>query len=382
MNFRRKSKLWINTKRESTLTSLDDQKYMARALRLAERGRYSTHPNPCVGCVIVREGKIVGEGYHVMAGKGHAEANALREAGELAKESTVYVTLEPCSFEGRTPSCADALIKAGVSRVVAALKDPDHRNAGKGFSKLKQAGIAVDIQPSESAVTLVKGHLKRHIEGKPFIRLKLAMSLDGKTALNNGLSKWITSEAARADVQKLRAQSSAIVTGVQTVIDDDPSLKVRAGLPGVDHRADAVNLVRPVYILDSNLRIPLDSQLLENRNTVIVCIERTRQLHHQHEVIEIQSDQGRVCLNSLVKLLAKREHSEVLFECGATLGGAMIAAGLVDELVIYAAPILIGAGGRSLISLPEIDRMADRINLTVNEVRMVGEDLRITAKPS
>ena len=363
------------------MTSFNDQKFMARALRLGELGRYSTHPNPCVGCVIVRQGKIVGEGYHVVAGDGHAEANALLDAGEFAKESTVYVTLEPCSFHGRTPSCADALIEAGVSRVVVAQEDPDHRNAGKGFSKLEKAGIAVDLQPSESALKLVRGHFKRHIEGRPFVRLKLAMSLDGKTALNNGLSKWITSDAALADVQKLRAKSSAIVTGVQTVIHDNPALQVRGELSGVEHRTEAINLIRPVYVLDSKLRIPLRSKLLENENTVIVCIERTRRLHHRHQVIEVPSDGDRVCLESLLSLLANREHSEVLFECGATLGGAMIRAGLVDELIIYVAPRLIGDGGRSLISLPEIDRMTDLVNLAVSEVRMVGDDIRITANP-
>ena len=361
--------------------NFDDQKFMARALRLAELGRYSTHPNPCVGCVIVQQGKIVGEGYHVKAGDGHAEANALVQAGESASESTVYVTLEPCSSHGRTPSCAEALIKAAVSRVVASSVDPDNRNAGRGFSKLREAGIVVDLQPSDSANRLIRGHSKRYLEGKPFVRLKLAMTLDGKTALNNGESKWITSEEARADVQKLRAQSSAIVTGVQTVIDDDPSVQVSGELPGVRHRAEAISLVRPVYILDSNLRTPAGARLLENENTVMVCVEGASRSDQRHEVIEISSDQGRVCLEKFVSTLASREHSEVLFECGATLGGAMIRAGLVDEVIIYVAPSLIGTGGRSLLNLPEIDRMSDLINLSVREVRMVGRDIRITASP-
>ena len=361
--------------------AFDDHKFMARALRIAELGRYSTHPNPCVGCVIVREGKIVGEGYHVKAGDRHAEANALLEAGESARESTVYVTLEPCSFHGRTGSCADALAKAGVARVVVAVQDPDLRNAGRGLSKLEEAGIVVELQPSDSACRLIRGHRKRHLEGKPFIRLKLAMSLDGKIALNNGTSRWITSKTARADVQKLRAQSSAIVTGVQTVIHDDPSLQVREELPWMRHRAEAINLVRPVYILDSKLRTPADAQLLETENTVIVCIEGAKRSYQRHEVIEISSDRGRVRLDSFVSTLAEREHSEVLFECGATLGGSMIRAELVDELIIYAAPRLIGASGRSLLNLPEIDRMADLVNLKVTDVRMVGEDIRITANP-
>ena len=361
--------------------SFDDHKFMARALRLAERGRYSTHPNPCVGCVIVRQGKIVGEGYHVMAGDHHAEANALLEAGESARESTVYVTLEPCSFHGRTPSCADALIKAGVRRAVVANQDPDARNAGRGLSKLEEAGIAVKLQPSDSANRLIRGHSKRHLEGKPFIRLKLAMSLDGKTALKNGASRWITSKAARADVQKLRAQSSAIVTGVETVIHDDPLLQVREELPWVAHRTEAINLVRPIYILDSNLRTPADAHLLKTKNTVVVCIEGAGRSHQMHEVIEVPSDQGRISLESFAGTLADRQHSEVLFECGATLGGSMIRAGLVDELIIYAAPCLIGAGGRSLLNLPEIDRMVDLVNINVNDVRMVGVDIRITGNP-
>ena len=359
--------------------SLDDTKYMALAIRLGALGRYSTHPNPCVGCVMVRQGQIVGEGYHIKAGEGHAEANALAQAGDRSKGSTVYVTLEPCSFHGRTPSCAEALIKAGVSRVVAAREDPDSRNAGKGFEKLRDAGIVVELLPSESADQLVRGHLKRYCEQKPFIRLKLAMTLDGKTALRNGNSKWITSAEARADVQKLRAESSAIVTGVQTVIDDDPRLQVREILPEIKHRAEALSVERPVYILDSNLRAPESAQLLTRDSVLQVCVEGVASKVNQARYLEMPAAQGRVCLESFVATLAEREHSMVLFECGATLAGAMLNRALVDELIIYVAPRLIGSSGRSLLNLQEIDRMSELVELSINDVRQIGPDIRISA---
>ena len=359
--------------------SLDDTKYMALAIRLGALGRYSTHPNPCVGCVMVHQGQIVGEGYHIKAGEGHAEANALAQAGDRSKGSTVYVTLEPCSFHGRTPSCAEALIKAGVSRVVAAREDPDSRNAGKGFEKLRDAGIVVELLPSESADQLVRGHLKRYCEQKPFIRLKLAMTLDGKTALRNGNSKWITSDEARTDVQKLRAESSAIVTGVQTVIDDDPRLQVREILPEIKHRAEALSVERPVYILDSNLRAPESAQLLTRDSVLQVCVEGVASKVNQARYLEMPAVQGRVCLESFVATLAEREHSMVLFECGATLAGAMLNRALVDELIIYVAPRLIGSSGRSLLNLQEIDRMSELVELSINDVRQIGPDIRISA---
>ncbi len=359
--------------------SFDDQRFMAQAIRLGALGRYTTHPNPCVGCVIVQRGQVVGEGYHVLAGEGHAEANALAQAGEASKGSTVYVTLEPCSFHGRTPSCAEALIKADVARVVVACEDPDGRNAGRGLTKMKDAGIVVDLLPSASADRLIEGHRKRYLEDKPFVRLKLAMTLDGKIALGNGESRWITSPESRADVQKLRAESAAIVTGAQTVIDDDPSLRVRAEMPGVKHRAEAIALDRPIYILDSTLRVPEHVRLLKDANTIQVCLQGSVSADRPGNYLEMPADQGRICLESFVRTLADRGHSVVLFECGATLAGAMLNSKLVDELIIYVAPRLIGTAGRSLLNLPEIDRMSDVLDLSLNDVRLIGPDIRISA---
>ena len=358
--------------------SSEDANFLARAIQLAGRGRYSTHPNPCVGCVLVKQGKVVGEGYHVRAGGEHAEACALAAAGEDARRATAYVTLEPCSFHGRTPSCAQALIEAGVSRVVVALEDPDERNAGKGIQMLREAGMEVVTGVLEnSASRLVPGHIKRHVTGMPFVRLKLAMSLDGKVALRNGESKWITSEAARRDVQKLRAGSGAIVTGVQTVIDDDPSLSVRASELDVLHIDEAVSVARPVYILDSGLRTPPEAKLLARPGTVQVCNKGVG--GGRPGVMEVPSKGGRVDLAAFLRVLAANEHSEVLFECGATLAGSLVEQGLADELIIYVAPAFMGGGARSLLNLPEIDRMSDLVKLTISDIRRVGEDFRVTA---
>lgn len=354
--------------------SNSDATYMARALRLAEKARYLSHPNPAVGCVLVKNEKLIAEGHTLVAGQGHAEANALASAGESAAGATAYVTLEPCSFHGRTPSCAHALVDAGISRVVVATLDPDVRNAGAGLSVLEKAGIATTIGMLEdSAKKLIRGHIKRHTVQRPFVRLKLAMTLDGKTALANGESKWITSVAARADVQKYRAMSAAIVTGVQTVIDDDPRLDVRAEELGVELADIAAGVDRPVYILDSKCRLPRQAALLSRASTVVVSGEGMKAdltLPLVHE---------RVDLNALLVELAIREHSEVLFECGATLAGAMISQKLVDELILYVAPKLMGADARSLLNFPEVDRMCDLAELVISDVRQIGPDIRITA---
>ena len=359
--------------------SLEDQGFMAKALRLAENGRYSAHPNPCVGCVLVRRGKVVGEGFHMLAGQGHAEANALASAGIDARGSIAYVTLEPCSFHGRTPSCAHALVDAGVTKVVVAMLDPDERNAGKGIQILREAGLDVVVPfMQDAAQELVKGHVSRHTKHRPFVRLKLAMTLDGKTALSNGESRWITSPESRADVQKLRAASGAIVTGVQTVIDDDPRLSIRSEELHVEHAQLCAGVERPVYILDSGLRIPETVQLMSVPSTVVVTTS-DREANLPVEVLRLSALENRVDISALLQELAAREHSEVLFECGPTLAGSLINQRLADEIVIYIAPRLIGNSGRSLLNLAEVARMSDLAELSIKNIRVIGPDIKVTA---
>ena len=359
--------------------SLEDQGFMAKALRLAENGRYSAHPNPCVGCVLVRRGNVVGEGFHMLAGQGHAEANALASAGIDALGSIAYVTLEPCSFHGRTPSCAHALVDAGVTKVVVAMLDPDERNAGKGIQILREAGLEVVVPfMQDAAQELLKGHVSRHTKHRPFVRLKLAMTLDGKTALSNGESRWITSPESRADVQKLRAASGAIVTGVQTVIDDDPRLSIRSEELHVEHAQLCAGVERPVYILDSGLRIPETVQLMSVPSTVVVTTS-DREANLPVEVLRLSALENRVDISALLQELAAREHSEVLFECGPTLAGSLINQRLADEIVIYIAPRLIGNSGRSLLNLAEVARMSDLAELSIKNIRVIGPDIKVTA---
>lgn len=356
---------------------------MAEALRLAERGLYTAHPNPRVGSVIVKDGNIIGRGFHLRTGEGHAEARALVEAGVNARGATVYCTLEPCSFHGRTPSCARALIDAGVSRVVVAMADPDPRNAGKGLAMLREAGIDVVHPLMESSARLLNpGHVKRYEVGLPFVRLKLAMTMDGKTALGNGESRWITGPAARRDVQRLRARSSAIVTGVQTVVDDDPALSVRPDELDVEYAGLSAALGRPVVILDPTLRTPAGARLMASPGTMVVCVEGADVEAFGGKALALPSDgQGRVDLDALLRHLAGMACNEVLFECGATLAGSLVRAGLADEIVIYIAAAALGADARSLLNFAKIDTMADRIEFKTTDVRYVGEDLRVTCVP-
>lgn len=360
--------------------SVDDHRYMALALRLAERGLYTTDPNPRVGCVVVRDGRIVGQGWHRRAGEPHAEIHALREAGEQAQGATVYVTLEPCNHHGRTPPCADALIEAGVARVVAAMEDPHARVAGQGMARLQAAGIdaaAGLMQPQAEALN--PGFVARHRRARPYVRCKLAMSLDGRTAMASGESKWITSAAARADVQTLRARSSVIVTGIETVLADDPRMNAR-----VDFEARGPDRV----VLDSTLRMPPSAAMSASPGSTWVATlsrdERKRDALQQAglRVLDVAGGDGRIALHALLNALADLEYNEVLVEAGPTLSGAFVLAGLIDELIVYLAPHLMGHAGRALLHLPGIDTMQQRIGLRMTELKQVGEDLRLTYRPA
>ena len=378
---------------------MNDEHFMAQALREAERGLYTTQPNPRVGCVLVRDGRAIASGYHLTDGKGHAEANALDSLFALKTgldtkirgSLTAYVTLEPCSFQGRTPSCAHALVLAGVTRVVYAMTDPHPDNRGKGLDVLRDAGVKVDGPLMESsAKALNPGHIKKYDHGLPYVRLKLAMTMDGKTALSNGESQWITGPEARRDVQKLRARSSAIVTGVQTIIDDDPQLTVRAADLDVEFAELSEAVRRKVVVLDSKLRIPSGAGILNNPDTVIVCVKNAldtaksvaeqalKHLGAQLWSTDENAD-GRVDLYSLLQQLAKAGCNEVLFECGATLAGSLISQGLVDELVIYTAPKLMGNEAKSLLNFASPDNMRDLVELEIKDVRQLGRDLKIIA---
>lgn len=350
---------------------------MAQALRLAQQGLFSTRPNPRVGCVIVRDERAVGEGWHQRAGAAHAEVHALQQAGAQARGATVYVTLEPCAHHGRTPPCADALIDAGVARVVAAMRDPNPQVAGRGLARLQSAGIAAECGLMEEAAReLNLGFVSRMTRARPWVRLKAAASLDGKTALNNGVSQWITGPAARADVQQWRARSCAILTGVGTVLADDPQMNVREiAIPRQPLRV----------VVDSRLRTPPGAKIIAGGGVLIASalddqakIQALRQAGA--EVAVLPGSDGRVDLARLITLLAEREVNELMVEAGATLNGALLAAGLVDELVLYLAPMLLGDAARGLFALPALSRMDERKNLALRDVRQVGTDMRVIAR--
>jgi diaminohydroxyphosphoribosylaminopyrimidine deaminase/5-amino-6-(5-phosphoribosylamino)uracil reductase len=361
--------------------------FMARAIELARRGRFTTHPNPRVGCVLVRDGVVVGEGWHERAGEPHAEIHALHAAGERARGATAYVTLEPCSHHGRTPPCAEALVDAGVIRVVGAMEDPDPRVSGRGFARLREAGITVESGLMQrQAEALNQGFIMRHRAGRPFVRSKLAMTMDGRVATARGESRWITSPEARSDVQRLRAQSDAVMTGIGTVLADDPSLNVRAedlvasGMP--PDRAAA--LPQPLRIIvDARLRAPASARIFRPPGRVLVAmaVAASPDIQSGHiEAVRFAAGQGRVDLEALLGFLAERRINEVLLEAGPTLNGAMLSAGLIDELVLYMAPKLLGDSGRGLFTLPGLDRLDQAIGLQILDVRAVGKDWRVTAR--
>ncbi len=364
------------------MSTADDHRFMARALQLAERGLYSTDPNPRVGCVLVHGGEVVGEGWHERAGEPHAEVHALAEAGERARGATAYVTLEPCCHHGRTPPCSEALIAAGVSRVVAAMEDPNPRVAGQGLAQLAAAGIATESGlMADAAAALNPGFVMRMRHGRPWVRCKLAMSLDGRTAMASGESKWITGAQARQDVHRLRARSSAIVTGIGTVLADDPSLTARP-----EGAAPAGGWRQPLrVVLDPHLSMPADARMLTlpGRSVVATRSEdggvREALERAGAEVWAVPGSGDAVDLQAVLERLGEEQINEVLVETGATLSGAMLQAGLVDELIIYVAPHLMGDGARGLFHLPGLERMEQRIGLDIRDIRAVGADWRVTA---
>jgi len=356
-----------------------DHEYMAQALRLAEKGLYTTTPNPRVGCVIVRDGKVVGSGWHERAGEPHAEIHALTQAGELARGATVYVTLEPCSHHGRTPPCAEALIKAGVGRVVVAMVDPNPQVAGEGLTQLQQAGIQTDIGLLEKeAHELNIGFVSRMTCGRPWLRLKIAASLDGKTALNNGVSQWITGADARRDAHRLRARSCAVLTGIGTVLADDPMLSVR----------EVETMRQPLrVVVDSALRMLPTAKMLTAGEVLVVTVSgdptRAGRLREAGaEVLVLPPLDGRVDLARMLDELGKRGINEIMVEAGRGLNGALVRQGLVDEFVIYFAPLLLGDRARGMFDLPELIAMDERRELRIADVAMVGRDLRIRALPA
>jgi diaminohydroxyphosphoribosylaminopyrimidine deaminase / 5-amino-6-(5-phosphoribosylamino)uracil reductase len=353
----------------------DDARYMARALALANNGLYTTDPNPRVGCVLVKNNCIIGEGWHQKAGGDHAEIAALKAATESVQGATAYVNLEPCSHYGRTPPCCDALINAGVSRVVAAMPDPNPLVAGNGLTKLQQAGIAVHCGVlQQDAEYINRGFIMRMVNKRPFVRSKLAMSLDGRTAMASGESKWITSSMARQDVHRLRAESSAIVTGINTVLADDPALNARV--------EGAVE--QPIRVLlDPSLRLPTTAKLLTLPGRCLVLaslpnLAKQKKLEQQGvEVFYLDSQYNRPTIPAIMAFLAQQQINNVLVEAGPTLNGALLAQQAVDEYIIYMAASVLGSNARGLFALPLQD-MSQKKQLRWQDIRQIGPDLRLT----
>ncbi|HUW25397.1 MAG TPA: bifunctional diaminohydroxyphosphoribosylaminopyrimidine deaminase/5-amino-6-(5-phosphoribosylamino)uracil reductase RibD [Gallionella sp.] len=354
-----------------------DSHWMARALKLAEHGLYTASPNPRVGCVLVNGDAVVGEGWHRRTGEPHAEVHALRAAGDAARGTTAYVTLEPCSHHGRTPPCTEALIKAGVTRVVVAAQDPNPEVAGAGIARLRTAGITVDCGLMEAAAhDLNIGFFARMARGTPWLRSKIAMSLDGRTALSNGRSQWITGAAARRDVQHWRARSCAVLTGIGTVLADNPQLNVR----------EITTERQPLrVVLDSRLRTPPGARVLHGGGVLVYTATRDAEKRAVLEqagatVVAVPDAVENVDLAAVLHNLARRGCNEVLVEAGSALNGALLRTGLVDELLLYMAPQLLGDAARGMAQLGELTSLEQRVNLKWQDVRRVGEDLRILVK--
>lgn len=366
---------------------MNHQGYMARALQLAALGRYSTSPNPRVGCVLVRDGHIVGEGFHQRAGEGHAEVNALRQAGEQARGATAYVTLEPCSHFGRTPPCSQALIQAGVTTVVGALRDPNPAVSGRGYQQLRDAGIEViESCLASEAYELNHGFMQRMERGRPWVQLKIAQSIDGRTAMANGESQWITGPEARRDVQRLRAASCAIITGADSVLIDDPAMTVRPDQAGFDDNTLWRQPLR--VIVDGQQRVPAHARILQQTGDILVAHCQTEQrLPRSASLGQLRywqsptmaSNGAHVDLAALLDELAKQQCNQVLIETGARLAGAFIEQSLVDELIVFCTPTLLGSSARPMLNLPLL-HMAQQQRWQWHDVRQVGNDLRLTLR--
>ncbi len=354
-----------------------DHEFMEQALELAGRGLYTTTPNPRVGCVIVKDGVLVGSGWHEKAGLPHAEVLALKEAGDRARGAALYVDLEPCSHHGRTPPCVDAIVASGIKRVVAAMQDPNPKVAGSGFAKLRTAGITVEHGLKEDeARELNIGFVSRMARGRPWMRMKIAASLDGRTALANGKSQWITGEAARLDGHRWRARACAVLTGFGTVRDDDPQLNVR----GVDTPRQSLKIV-----VDSKFETSPSARLLKQGKTLVVgAVNDAKRIASLREagaeVVIIPNEHGKVELFKLMEELARRELNEIHVEAGTKLNGSLLQAGVVDELLVYLAPSVIGDSGRGMFHLPEITELSQASALKIREVERIGADLRILAR--
>jgi len=357
--------------------SAADHEHMGRALELAGRGLYTTTPNPRVGCVVVAGGAVVGEGWHEKAGLPHAEVLALKAAADKARGATLYLNLEPCSHHGRTPPCVDAIIAAGVKRVVAAMQDPNPKVAGEGFAKLRAAGIAIEQGLKEDeAVELNIGFVARMTRSRPWVRMKIAASLDGRTALANGKSQWITGEAARADGHRFRARACAILTGYGTVRDDDPQLNVR----GVDTPRQPLKIV-----VDSKFETSPTVRLLREGKTLVVGAVNDRKKIEGlkaagAETVLIPNDAGKVELRKLMDELARRELNEIHVEAGTKLNGSLLHAGVVDDLLVYLAPRLIGDSGRGMFNLPVLTELSQCASLKIRKIDRIGEDFRVLAR--
>ena len=365
-----------------------DYTYMAQALRLAERGIYTTMPNPRVGCVLVKDGEVVGEGWHVRAGEAHAEVNALQVAGERARGATAYVTLEPCNHKGKTGPCSHALVEAGVVRIVFAMEDPNPLVSGGGFDYLRAAGLEVDGPVlEEDARRLNPGFIKRMERKVPFVRCKMGMSLDGRTAMASGESQWVTGKKARADVQQLRARSCAIVTGIDSVLLDNSSLTVRVDELDLPN-AQEVSASQPLrVILDSKLRLGRKAKILQQETPILLVhngsVENADRLDAwpaHVELLALGAKDGRIDLNGLLRELARRQCNDVLVEAGATLSASFLRRGLLDEIIIYMAPKLLGSNARPLFDL-SLNTMSSALPLKISDMRAVGTDWRITATP-